>query len=195
MIRLLIWTGAAVLAPAAPAFAHSMIEGIGDFYNGLLHPFAVPAHALAVISLGLLLGQRGPAAVKQALPLFAICLAISLLVSDRAGQLPLGTWLLGLGAAQGLMLALAWRWPIALLSLLAVAAAAGIGLDSNPEGFSGWDRLIPMSGIWLAASFAVLWFFGAADAARRHWQKVAVRVAGSWAAAIAIMVLALQIAG
>ncbi len=193
MIRIFL-VGAGLLAPAAPVFAHSMIEGIGDFYNGLLHPFAVPTHALAVISLGLLLGQRGPAAVKQALPLFALSLALALLVSDRVGPLPLTTLLLGLGALHGLLLALAWRWPVPLLSLLAVAAAVGVGLDSNPDGFAGWDRLVPMSGIWLAASFAVLWFFGAADAARRHWQKVAVRVIGSWAAAIAIMVLALQLA-
>lgn len=48
-------------ATACPAAAHSPIKGVGTFYSGLLHPALVPAHLLALIAVGLLIGQNVPA--------------------------------------------------------------------------------------------------------------------------------------
>ena len=49
------------------AFAHSPIEGIDSFYNGLLHPVFVPAHILLILGLGLLFGQKGTQETRFAL--------------------------------------------------------------------------------------------------------------------------------
>ena len=48
-----------ILITPGTALAHGSIEGIGDFYSGILHPALVPAHLLVLLSLGLLLGQQG----------------------------------------------------------------------------------------------------------------------------------------
>lgn len=49
---------ATALAQAA-AWAHGSVPGLGSFASGVLHPLLAPPHALALVALGLLLGQRG----------------------------------------------------------------------------------------------------------------------------------------
>jgi hydrogenase/urease accessory protein HupE len=51
---------AALLLATDPAHAHDVVAGVGGFYGGLLHPLLVPAHVLALTSLGLLIGQQTP---------------------------------------------------------------------------------------------------------------------------------------
>ncbi len=184
---------AALLAPTAPARAHTTIEGIGEFYNGLLHPAVVPAHAIVLVGLGLLLGQQGVAHLWRALPVFAAALAVALLASGQAAVPAAASWLLVAALACGLLLASAMHLPIAAGTVLALATAALVGLDSAPD-LVGAERLLTLAGTWLSASFAVLWFFALADVGRRPWQQVAVRVAGSWIAAASLMVLALGLA-
>src|SRR5690606_4860057 len=61
---------------ASRANAHSSFEGINDFYAGVLHPAVVPAHALAILSLGLFLGQRRLAAgLERVLLVYVAALA------------------------------------------------------------------------------------------------------------------------
>ena len=55
---------------AQPALAHPPPLGIGGFAGGLLHPLFVPAHAMAVLALGLLIGQQ--AAWSRAVALSSI---------------------------------------------------------------------------------------------------------------------------
>ncbi len=191
MIRRQVAVGSALLAASGDAFAHTSIEGVGSFVNGLLHPAVVPAHAILVVALGLLLGQQGSEHLQRALPAFAGVLAVALIGSGQAPLLPFEAIQLVMGLLLGLLLASARALPGRATLLLAPVAAAAIGLDSNPEGQAGTQRLTTLAGTWMGASFAVLWFFGIADALRRDWQKIAVRVAGSWIAAAAVMVLAL----
>ena len=56
-----------LLAPGL-AVAHSPMQGIGNFYGGILHPILVPSHLLALLSLGLLIGQSGVSAMRLAYP-------------------------------------------------------------------------------------------------------------------------------
>ncbi len=44
---------------SASSSAHAPIEGVGYFYNGILHPFLVPPHFLLIAVLGLYMGQKG----------------------------------------------------------------------------------------------------------------------------------------
>src|SRR5262250_488988 len=57
-----IAVGVAILAwlvvAGGPAQAHDVVAGVGGFSGGLLHPLLVPAHALALLALGLALGQQ-----------------------------------------------------------------------------------------------------------------------------------------
>ncbi|KAA3629126.1 MAG: hypothetical protein DWQ08_06790 [Proteobacteria bacterium] len=184
---------ACVLAvAAAPAFAHATVEGIGNFYNGLLHPFVVLPHALALIALGLLLGQQGVGHARRALPAFGLAAAVSLLVSAWVSGLPLGVAILSAGTVAGLLVAAATPLPRFLTLGLATATAIFIGLDSNPDGLGGVARLTLLSGVWLGTGFAVLGCFGIAETLRRGWQRIGIRIAGSWIAAVSIMVVSVD---
>ena len=130
--------------------------------------------------------------MQRALPAFAGVLALALFASSHAPPLTYEWVQLGAGLLIALLLAAAWSLPAWSTWLLASVAGVVIGLDSNPAGQAGAARWTTLAGTWMAASFAVLWFFGIADTLRRDWQKIAIRVAGSWIAAIAVMVLALR---
>src|SRR5262249_58099427 len=49
-----------VLLPIEEACAHPAFAGATGFYGGLLHPLLFPPHAIAILSLGLLIRQPMP---------------------------------------------------------------------------------------------------------------------------------------
>ena len=54
-----IWCALPLLVSAShPVAAHSPIQGLGVFYNAMLHPFLEPVHFLLLIGVGLLLGRQ-----------------------------------------------------------------------------------------------------------------------------------------
>jgi urease accessory protein len=125
---------AALLVATTPARAHDVASGIGGFYGGLLHPLLVPTHTLALVGLGLCIGQH---------------------VS---------------------------RQRAVLLTLFGVSLVAGVIMIVSAFAVT-------------AAEYAILAVAAALTAyCRRDWQRIAVRVAGSWIAASAILVLALRLA-
>ena len=88
------------------------MQGIGEFYGGILHPIVVPAHVLALVMLGLLAGQRGMAAVRRTyLGAFA-CLLLVADLSERAAQgwQRTGLRVLGSWGAASATLVYAMRW-------------------------------------------------------------------------------------
>jgi urease accessory protein len=175
------------------AAAHSPIKGIGTFYNGLLHPVLVPAHLLALAAIGLLIGQHAPRVSRLALPAFAAAAALILAIISQAPQLPPQWPLLVVALVAGLAVALSWSGGLALPALLAVAAGIFVAIDSAPDGVPP-DRLwLALAGTGLGAVLVVTYFGGLAAWLGRPWQKIAVRAAGSWIAASAILVLTLEL--
>jgi urease accessory protein len=199
---------AALLAVvAAPAAAHSPIEGIGIFYSGALHPLVTPPHLIALLALGLLLGQAGQRATgDDDAPLAALAAPLAALgVALVAGVLRAGLHpaeepdtdrvLLALAAATGLAVAAAWRAPLGVRLVVALAAGLATGIASAPSGVSDAERWTSLAGttaaaLMLAAYVAVM----VAMARRPPWLAIAVRVLGSWMAAAALLVLALSFA-
>src|SRR3984893_11672518 len=100
---------AAVFWQCDPALAHT-IEGLGGFYGGLLHPVLTPTHGLALLGLGLLIGQQ-PAGKRLILKmLFALALAAGLLALALAvGETAAGAVLLAAVAVSGALVAAAFR--------------------------------------------------------------------------------------
>ena len=182
----------AFLISAAPAQAHVPIEGVGGFYGGLLHPILVPAHALALLALGIFIGQRqhgrGTAVLIFAAALVAGLIAIALAV----GELPAEEVLLGTTALVALLVAMAWTPPGPLAWLLAAVAGAALALDSPPQTTSIEEGTIMLIGTGLGACIAVATVVEGAQYVTHEWQRIAVRVLGSWIAASAILVLAMR---
>ena len=184
-----------LLAGAEPASAHTVIQGLDGFPGGILHPFFVPAHVVSLFAVGLLIGQQRAAHRGWLLLTFAAALvgAIGLVVSAFAFN-EADSVLLAAGGLAGLLVALAF--PLALLLSGPLVAIAGLALelDSVPETISTDETLRALLGSALGAWLAVTLTVSATVPLRREWQRIGMRVVGSWMAASAILVLTLRFA-
>jgi hydrogenase/urease accessory protein HupE len=179
-----------MLAAATPAQAHLMNSGFGPFYDGLAHPLISPEDLLPAVAMTLLAGLGGA----------------------RAGRLVLATlpaaWLAGMavGWTIGLPAAPAWLTAVvtALLGLLvasdlrlrpapviAVAAALGAlhGYANGRELAATTGALLAIIGIACSLFAIVSLLAGQVAVLRAQWARLAVRIAGSWIAAIGMLML------
>ena len=183
----------ALLLPGV-ALAHSPVPGIGGFYNGLLHPFVVPAHLLALIALGLWLGQQALPQVERALLAFSLLLLTGLALAAFApaggGQIPL---LLACALAVGLLVAAARPLPRSATTGVAGLVGLLIGLDSAPAAAGTGAQALILAGVAVGVHLLLLNLVALTSYAQQPWLKVGVRVLGSWSAASALLVLALAL--
>ena len=186
--------GLLLATAAAPARAHTL--PIGDFYSGLLQPALHLPSLLLVLSVVLGATQL-EGSDRGGLPLAfsAGCLAGGVGVL-AAGPLSAAGWVVRLGTlALGLAVALR-RVPAGAVGLL---LAALLGLAQGVDALAGEDGLTRPLLYALGTAFAPLPLAGAAlalvERVRAFWLEVAVRIAGSWIATIAILVSALDAAG
>jgi hydrogenase/urease accessory protein HupE len=177
-----------------PALAHSPIKGIGNFYNGALHPFVSPAHLIALLALGLWLGQRGLEGAKRALLALALALACGLLAHRIAGDPDTDRLLLVLAASMGMAVAAAFAAPEIVVMAFAGLAGLAVGVASGPQDIDGAARWALLAGTLLGATLASGYVTAMVTLIKQAWLRIAVRVMGSWLAAAALLVLALSFA-
>jgi hydrogenase/urease accessory protein HupE len=181
-------------APAKPAFAHSPIEGIGEFYNGVLHPVLTPAHLLLLIALGLLLGRAGIKENRPAFAALAVSMLVGLLLTGVLAVRDLQPVLLCAAAVMGLLIACNASPGRLVCACSAAVTGIMVAADSAPEGLTGSSRLLALLGTGLGMLLLCLYAMGFADYFNaRVWQQVGVRVVGSWLAACSLLVLALSV--
>lgn len=185
--------GAACLAPDTVA-AHAPIKGIGAFYNGVLHPVLVPEHILMIVALGLLVGQHAPQASRVAW--FGFVAAFWAGLAAAAWFAPaIEAWvLLALALAAGVLVALERVAHAGIILVLSVAAGGCLGLDSSPDAVPAAERWLALLGTATGGVLVISYVGGLAAALVRPWQRIGLRVAGSWTAAGAGIVLALTLA-
>ena len=183
-------------ACAAPQLAHAHVPfaGLNNLYNGLLHPVVVPAHLLLLTASGLFLGKQGARVVPPSFLLFCLFtfggLVATLFFTGGVGEL----YLLGVAAVIGLLIAANLRIPFVLC--VAVAALTGflLGLDTTQTVLVGKAKFFSLLGSGLGICFLFLYPLAFADYfGDRNWQKIGVRIVGSWVAASSILVLALSL--
>lgn len=182
---------------AGPALAHSPIPGIGHFYNGMLHPALVPAHALALLAMGLWLGQRGVAGGGPALAAFSLALPAGLALATvfTVADGTTDALLLAIGGSLALSVAAARSGPRWLSAALAVVMGLALGLGSLPDKLGSTPLWLSLAGTWLGATLVIAWVAALLEWARRDWMHLGLRVVGSWLAASALIVLALAWVG
>jgi urease accessory protein len=169
---------------------------MSGFVGGLLHPFTVPAHALALLALGLLIGQQS----GERLPImpwaaFAAGVAGGLAAIALAfRQTVAADLLLATAAVTGLLLALARPLPILDCAPLAFVGGVALGLDSPPQAISIAVATTMLIGTAIGACLALALIAVGASYLTRTWQRIGMRIVGSWIAASAILVLALHFA-
>ena len=189
--------GTAILATmAGPALAHPPPLGIPGFFGGVLHPLFVPAHLMAILALGLLIGQQA-GRWSRVVPAEFVAALIAGLVALTFGIAPRGAdvVILALAAVCGLLAALARSLPQLVGYVLAALTGFAVALDSPPDVISVREANLMLIGTGLGGTVLLIVVTEAAARLTRHWQHIAVRVLGSWIAASAVLVLALRLAG
>ena len=186
---------------AQPALAHDPIgiagryHGVGDLLSGVLHPLFVTAQTLALVGLGLFVGQQSVKVRRMALSAFTLSLfAGSLAIASGVGETGSALVLLGSAAITGLIVASAWPALNPLGAIAIVVAGAALALDSPPQAVAIPSAVVMQVGVALGALVTVAIVTWLTADLTRHWQRIGVRVAGSWIAASAILVLALRLA-
>ncbi len=201
MKKFLPLAAALILVGAVPAAAHTITPGTSGFSDGLHHPFGLPAHIMVMLGAGLSLGQRDVAEWRAPLYGFVIGVVMGLAAGPLLTTAPLAqaAAILLLSAALLFGGLIVWARPLPTLAFTPIMAAAGfvLGFDSAPAG-TLQQILAALAGTGLAVVFALLNVamlanYARANAARHAWQMIGVRVVGSWVAAAAIMVLALEL--
>jgi len=191
-----IMTVAVVLAwllLAGEARAHDVVPGVGGFSGGLLHPLLVPAHVLALIALGLALGQKKQRPNAD-LTLFVVGLGVGIGLIVTAFSITTDLAVLAAAAAAGIATAIGRPLPLALSGSLAIIAGVAIAFDSVPQEISMQTTFLALVGTAVSASVVVGLVAEAARRLTRDWQRVGMRIVGSWIAAAVVMVLALRLA-
>lgn len=187
-----------LLLPGA-ASAHSPIKGLGDLYNGMLHPLFVPAHLLLVIALGLLLGQQGvrrnlaSAGTYMAGLLSGLMLAwYGVVLKDAVTQ---ELTVLAVAVVVALAVVVANRLPAWAMVLLALLAGGLLGLDSAQSELVARARAVALFGSGISLYLLLLYPMALAERFQGHpWLRVGVRIVASWITASALLVLALLLA-
>lgn len=173
--------------------AHLVQTGFGDFYDGLAHWALTPNDLMVVLAFVLLAGSGGQAAAKGtvlALPSAWLLGGLIGFQLPALGALPVAT-ALTVGLA-GLLVALNRRLPTTALTIGALVAGALHGLANGSVMLvEGRDRLALLG---VVTAVAVVTLVGSALVVpiEKPVARVVIRVAGSWLAAIALLLLGWQ---
>lgn len=188
--RALLAIPAVLLLGAPDARAHLTDSGFGPFYDGLAHPFVAVDDLLPVVALGLLAGLRGARCGRSAL----FTLPVAWAAGMAAGSVlpwpaaPVG-WTCVVTIVLGALVA-ADRVGSAGV-VVGLAALAGV-----TQGFGNGRELAPVAGGALAMTGILCTLFvlvallsGQVASFRARGARTAVRVVGSWIAAIGLLML------
>jgi urease accessory protein len=163
------------------------------FANGATQFFA-PTHLLAVVALGLLAGRQARLPVIPIAALAAGLAAGSLVVASAVRDNPAALALLALAAIAAGLTIIDRPLPSWAAAGLALAIGAALALDAPPQEFTIHAAIASQLGFALAAILAFALAALIAAQANVPWQHIGVRIAASWIAASAILVLALRLA-
>jgi hydrogenase/urease accessory protein HupE len=168
---------------------------MSSLLGGLLHPLVVPAHVLALLALGMLIGQQRADSRRLPFLAFIIGLVAGLAaIAFAVGPSSAANVLLATAALTGLLVAIARPLPALVFAPLALVIGASLGLDSPPEVIAISAATIMLIGTGIGAGLGLAIVVAGASYLTLAWQRIGMRILGSWIAASAILVLALRFA-
>lgn len=179
-----------VLVPSA-AHAHPM-PGVSDFYAGMLHPIVTVEFVIPLVALGLLAGQQGRGTALALL----LAVPMALVVGAAAGlgwSAPFPVpWLNNLSIVMcGIALAGAWLLPRPVAVAIGVLPALTVGWLNGAEIDESMSAFRFVGGVALVGFIVIVCGVGGLRRLEVFWKDMAVRVLGSWIAAVGILVLGL----
>jgi hydrogenase/urease accessory protein HupE len=173
-----------------PARAHLVTSGLGPFYDGALHLLLSPGDLLGLLALALLAGLRGTAAARAAVVALPIAWLLGGLIGLNLPRTPDLAWLsVSSFTLLGVLVAVDARLPPAIIAALAGGYGVLHGLLNGATLARMGTGVASLSGIVLAALLLVLLASAAVVPLRAFWVRTVVRVAGSWVAAVGLLML------
>jgi hydrogenase/urease accessory protein HupE len=177
-----------------PAWAHAPIMGIGGVFGGVLHALLIPEHGMSLLALGLVLGREQQGVRRLGEMIFVAALMAGLLAISFAFEQTFGgDVLIATTCILGLFMAAAWVPPPWISWIFAAITGLTFALDSPPEVTSMDEAIRMLIGSGLGAAIALVIVAEGSAWLRGDAPTMVMRVAGSWMAAIATLVLALRI--
>lgn len=188
--RVMLCTG--LLALPGIVFAHSLENGMNPFMSGFLHPILVPAHLICLIAIGLLLGQQQPNRNLLALKVYPIVILIGLIATKFAVTVKLEIAILTAAMSIGLLIAVSPRLPVVWCAIAAAFTGLAVSYDSAQQAQTVITKISALLGVGVGLVVVPLVAMEFADVFRtKTWQRISIRILGSWIAASAFLVLAL----
>lgn len=172
--------------------AHVSIEGFGAVGNGALHPLVTPSHALLLVGLALMIGQRVPLDLRTPMRVFAMVSAVALLLTTSGWITEIHPpVLIAVALGLGGMVAFERNYHARVIQLASALAAVGIGLDSAAEPGPAFETGKSLLGTWMAMNGVTAYLaICISHGADKAWARTGIRIAGSWIVAISLLVLA-----
>ena len=170
------------------AAAHLVTTGMGPVYDGIGHLLLTPEDLVPAVALALYAGLRGRAPGRRALFFFPLAWLIGGFIGLAADTMPVFPVSAFSFLLVGLLIAADLRLPDNAFTVLAVAVGImhgflnGIALKAGPAGLG-------LLGIMSALFVLVALVSAFVVSLKPPWARIVVRVAGSWVAAMGLLMI------
>lgn len=186
-LLLAAFTAAGFLNPAFAA-AHLVTTGMGPVYDGIGHLLLTPEDLAPAVAIALYAGLRGKAAGRYTMFLFPVAWLLGGMFGFRADFVPLFPMaslsfiILGILIAADLHLQPQVFSPVVLIIGLVHGFFNGFALKDGPAGLG-------LLGIMTVLFVLVSLVSAVVVSLKLPWTRIAVRVLGSWVAAMGILMI------
>ena len=176
-----------MLKPSIAA-AHLVTTGMGPVYDGIGHLLLTPEDLVPAVAMALYAGMRGRAPGRRALFLFPLAWLLGGFAGLSASSMPTFPLPAISFLLLGALIAADLRMPENVFTVLALAVGImhgffnGIALKAGPSGLG-------LLGIMAALFVLVAMVSAFVVSLKPPWTRVAVRVAGSWVAAMGLLMI------
>jgi urease accessory protein len=180
----------ALLAVPAPARAHLVTTGLGPVYDGVGHVLVSPDDLLPVLAMALLAGLNGATAGRRALFLLPFAWAIGGVAGLVAPVQPASGSLAAVSLlVLGLLVAADRRLSATVVAAVAVLLGVLHGWQNGAAIAVAGREALGLVGIVATVFVLVALGAGLVVSLRAAWARIAVRAAGSWMAAVGLLMV------
>lgn len=199
-IRVAIFSAVAVGLAAGrpgPATAHLVSTELGPFYDGAAHPLVSPGDLLTIVALAIVAAFGGAAAGRRLVVSLAIAwttglvIGFAFLASPFDLPIPTAVVILLLGVAGLVRL----RVPAAVLVPVTVGSGLMRGIANGAAARSAEGSWLAVAGVVTGVLIVGVLLTGGGAWLVRRRAEVVLRVAGSWIAAISLLMIGWWIRG
>jgi urease accessory protein len=178
----------ALLWPSSPASAHLVTTGMGPVYDGIGHLLLTPEDLVPVLALALYAGLRGVNSGRKIMFLLPTAWFFGGVAGSAVTGLPPFPFPAISFLLLGILVALDWRLPSVVVTILAVAIGLVHGFFSGFAMKEG-AGVLGLLGIMTMLFVLVTLVSALVVSLKQPWMRIAVRVAGSWIGATGLLML------